>query len=180
MTALGDWLGPVDRCPLGERCEACGSARELDVATYDTQVGVFCATACDRCLDQGKAPPVRGWAQACERVAAYCEHLGVDLDQIGRHPPPRTRPGGARMIDLTAVIEQDLDPPEPGARSELDLEDAAALAAEVRAARAAVVDAAPLAGQPHLDGTDAAEHLAARVAAYDRATGPDLPPAVPS
>ncbi len=73
------------------------------------------------------------------------------------------------MIDLTAMIEQHLDPPEPGARVEVALEDAAALAAEVRAARA-VVDAARLVGQPHLDETDVAEHLAAKVAAYDQAT----------
>jgi hypothetical protein len=73
------------------------------------------------------------------------------------------------VIDLTAVIEPYLDPPEPGACVEVALEDAAALAAEVRAARA-VVDAARLVGQPHLDATDVAEHFAAKVAAYDRAT----------
>jgi hypothetical protein len=81
------------------------------------------------------------------------------------------------MIDLAAVIEQYLDPPDPHAEVVVSWEDAAALAAEVRAARA-VVDAARLVGQPHLDETDVAEHLAAKVAAYDRATGPDL--AVPS
>jgi hypothetical protein len=83
MTTLpADWLGPVGRCPLGYRCEACGSTRELDVATYDTPVGVFCAAVCGPCVDEGKAPAVRGWAIACERVAAHCEHLGVDLDQM--------------------------------------------------------------------------------------------------
>ena len=69
------------------------------------------------------------------------------------------------MIDLTAVIEQFLDPPEPGALVELDLHDAAALAAEVRAAHA-VVDAARQ--------TDVAEHLAAKVAAYDQAASAPL------
>ncbi len=80
--SAGDRLGPVAACPLGGRCEACGSGQELDVATYDTPVGVFCATACGPCIDQAKAPPVRGWAQACERVAAHCGHLGIDVDQM--------------------------------------------------------------------------------------------------
>jgi hypothetical protein len=81
MTAL-DPLRPVDRCPLGDRCEACGSGQELDVATYDTPVGVFCATVCGPCIDQAKAPPIRGWATAVERVAAHCGHLGIDVDQM--------------------------------------------------------------------------------------------------
>ena len=80
--APGDWLGPVDRCPLGDCCEVCGSTRELDVATYDTPVGVFCATVCDPCIGQAKAPPVRGWATACERIAVHCGHLGIDVDQM--------------------------------------------------------------------------------------------------
>jgi hypothetical protein len=74
------------------------------------------------------------------------------------------------MIDLAAVIEQYLDPPEPGACIEVALEAAAALAAEVRAARA-LVDAARLVGLLHLDETDVAEHLAA----YDQATGQERP-----
>ena len=80
--AAGDRLGPTIRCPCGDRCEVCAGTRDLDVATYDTPVGVFCATVCGPCIDQAKAPPVRGWAQACERVAAHCEHLGIDLDQM--------------------------------------------------------------------------------------------------
>jgi hypothetical protein len=78
----GDRLGPAAACPLGARCEACGSGRDLDVATYDTPVGVFCATACGPCIDAAKAPPVRGWATAVERVGAHCGHLGVDVDQM--------------------------------------------------------------------------------------------------
>jgi hypothetical protein len=80
--APGDRLGPVPQCRQGDRCEVCGSDRDLDVATYSTPVGVFCATVCDPCIDQATAPPVRGWAQACERVAAHCGHLGIDLDQM--------------------------------------------------------------------------------------------------
>ncbi len=80
--AAGDRLGPTVRCPQGDRCEVCGSGRELDVATYDTPVGVFCATVCGPCVTEGKAPPVRGWATAVERVAAHCGHLGIDVDQM--------------------------------------------------------------------------------------------------
>ncbi len=82
MTATGDQLGPVAACPLSDRCEVCGSGHEVDVATYDTPVGVFCATVCGPCVDQAKAPPVRGWAQAVERVGAHCGHLGIDVDQM--------------------------------------------------------------------------------------------------
>ncbi len=81
MTGL-DPLGPSPRCPRAGRCEACGGSRDLEVATYQTPVGVFCATVCDPCIDAGKAPPVRSWVEAFERVAAHCEHLGIDLDQM--------------------------------------------------------------------------------------------------
>ena len=81
MTA-SDPLGPSRRCPHGRRCETCGATRQLEVATYETRVGVFCATVCDPCIDAGKAPPVRSWIEAFERVGSHCEHLGIDLDQM--------------------------------------------------------------------------------------------------
>jgi hypothetical protein len=77
-----DPLGPSRRCPCAGRCEACGTTRALEVATYQTQVGVFCATICDPCIDAGNPPPVRSWLEAFERVAAHCEHLGIDLDKM--------------------------------------------------------------------------------------------------
>jgi hypothetical protein len=77
-----DPLGPSRRCPRAGRCEACGATRQLEVATYETPVGVFCATVCDRCVAARNAPPVRSWLGAFERVGAHCEHLGVDLDQM--------------------------------------------------------------------------------------------------
>jgi hypothetical protein len=77
-----DPLGPSRRCPRAGRCEACGATRALDVATYQTPVGVFCATVCDPCVDTRNAPPVRSWVEAVERVWAHCEHLGIDLDQM--------------------------------------------------------------------------------------------------
>jgi hypothetical protein len=88
MTAWPDPLGPSRRCPAARRCEACGATRQLEVATYQTPVGVFCATACGSCIDQATAPPVRSWAEAIERVGTHCEHLGIDVDQMAAllHP----------------------------------------------------------------------------------------------
>jgi len=80
--AGGDPLGPSAACPRAGRCEACGATRHLEVAAYETPVGVFCATVCWRCLHIGNPPPVRSWGQACERVGAHCQHLGIDLDQM--------------------------------------------------------------------------------------------------
>jgi hypothetical protein len=81
--ACPDPLGPNRRCPRAARCQACGTVRQLAVATYQTPVGVFCATVCHACVAAGNPPPVRSWGQACERVGAHCQHLGIDLDQMG-------------------------------------------------------------------------------------------------
>jgi hypothetical protein len=80
--AGGDPLGPSAACPKVGRCEACGGALGLDVATYQTPVGVFCATVCWRCLRTGIAPPIYTWGQAAGRVVVHCQHLGLDLDQM--------------------------------------------------------------------------------------------------
>jgi hypothetical protein len=77
-----DLLGPSPRCRRAGRCEACGTPSGLEVATYQTPVGAFCATVCDPCIDAAKAPPVRSWLAAFERVGAHCQHLGLDLDQM--------------------------------------------------------------------------------------------------
>jgi hypothetical protein len=77
-----DPLGPSRRCPRAGRCEACGATRQLEVATYQTPVGVFCATVCTPCVDAGNPPPVRSWGRAVERVGAHCQHLGIDVDQM--------------------------------------------------------------------------------------------------
>ncbi len=86
-------LGPTLRCPRAGRCEACGNAEDLDLATYQTPVGVFCATVCGACIDAGKAPPVRGWARAVERVGAHCEHLGIDVDEMAARLDAERREG---------------------------------------------------------------------------------------
>jgi hypothetical protein len=80
--AGSDPLGPSRRCPRAARCQACGAARQLDMTTYQTPVGVLCATVCRSCVAAGSAPPIRSWGQACERVGAHCQHLGIDLDQM--------------------------------------------------------------------------------------------------
>ena len=77
-----DPLGPGRRCPHAGRCEACGTTRDLDLATYQTQVGVFCATSCDPCVAAGNPPPMRSWPGTVERVGAPCQHLGIDGDQM--------------------------------------------------------------------------------------------------
>ena len=89
-----DPLGPSRQCPRAGRCAACGTTRRLEVATYQTPVGVFCATVCDPCVDAGNAPPVRAWLEAFERVGAHCEHLGIDLDQMGALLHPEREGGG--------------------------------------------------------------------------------------
>jgi hypothetical protein len=83
MTTTADPLGPMVGCWLGRRCEACGGGQRLEVATYQTPVGVLCATVCRSCMAAGAAPPIRSWGQACEQVGGQCQHLGIDLDQMG-------------------------------------------------------------------------------------------------
>lgn len=78
--------GPVDvdetdRCPTGEACEVCGAVEDLAAATAACQVGVFCATICPACAEQGVLPSLPVMA-AFDRVGAHCEHLGIDLDQM--------------------------------------------------------------------------------------------------
>jgi hypothetical protein len=44
----------------------------------------------------GNPPPVRSWGQACERVRAHCQHLGIDLDQMADLLPPDVQEGEGR------------------------------------------------------------------------------------
>lgn len=81
------------------------------------------------------------------------------------------------MIDLGAVLETYLEPATPGVLIEIDRDDAAALAAELRAARKVVAAAC---GCPDLLGPgvfdaeliDATKaHLILMLAAYDNTVG---------
>jgi hypothetical protein len=79
------------------------------------------------------------------------------------------------MIDLAATLEAYLEPPTPGVVIELDRDAAAALAAELRAARKVVAAARgcpDLLGPGHLDAelVDATRaHLVRMLATYDQA-----------
>lgn len=77
-------LDDVSRCPLGVRCEACGSEGEdgegLAVATAAAgPLGVLCLTLCPRCAAAECAPPV-AVATAVRLVGQHARHLGIDVD----------------------------------------------------------------------------------------------------
>lgn len=72
----------TDRCPLFDHCATCGSTDDLAVATVETNVGVFCTTLCGCCADAGQTPRPPGWAAAMDWVAAHCEHLNINVDQM--------------------------------------------------------------------------------------------------
>jgi hypothetical protein len=96
MTAAPDPLGPTVGSLLGSRCEACGGGQRLEVATYQTPVGVLCATVCWPCVAVGNPPPVRSWEQAAWRVGSHCQHLGMDLDQMAVLLQAEHREGSGR------------------------------------------------------------------------------------
>jgi hypothetical protein len=77
------------------------------------------------------------------------------------------------MIDLAATLEAFLEPPTPGVLIELDRDDAATLAAELRAARKVVAarGCPDLLGPGHVDAepVDATRaHLIGMLATYDQ------------
>ena len=81
---------------------------------------------------------------------------------------PTLPPLPARPSDPLAALADYLDPPDARAYVEVGWPAAAAIVAEVLAARA-VVDNARFVGREDLDETDVAERLAGQVDAYDRA-----------
>jgi hypothetical protein len=75
-------LDDITNCPLGHRCEACGSERDdLLVDTAGTGMGVLCLTLCPPCASSDVAPPV-SVTTAARLVLQHCEHLGIDPDQM--------------------------------------------------------------------------------------------------
>jgi hypothetical protein len=79
---------------------------------------------------------------------------------------PALPPAGDPLAALAAF----LDPPEPGVLIEVDRDQAAAIVAEVHAARAVVAEAR-FVGREDLDDTDVAERLADAIDAYNQVTG---------
>lgn len=74
-------LDDISRCPAADSCESCGSGEDLDVATVDTPVGVYCLTLCGECAEDGRLPKSAGWSHAINLVWAHCSHLGISPDQ---------------------------------------------------------------------------------------------------
>lgn len=68
-------LAETAGCPLGVRCECCGSdAAGLAVVTRSTPLGTLCLTACRRCARSTAAPPV-AVATAERFVVQHARHL---------------------------------------------------------------------------------------------------------
>jgi hypothetical protein len=70
----------TSRCPLGVRCESCGTERDdLTIATSCTDLGALCLTACPTCaaaISRGTPLPV-SVATAARLVAQHSRHLGA-------------------------------------------------------------------------------------------------------
>jgi hypothetical protein len=94
-------LNDTHRCPLGHRCEACGTERDdLAVATTTTAFGVLCLTLCPRCERGMDVPPV-SVGTAARLVAQHAGHLGIDLDQVAieaRVHPRSDRPSSPKGV----------------------------------------------------------------------------------
>ena len=75
-------LDDTSRCGgPGMRCESCGAAGELALATADTALGVLCLTLCARCARSGQLPGCSA-PTVVRLVLTHCEHLGIDVDQM--------------------------------------------------------------------------------------------------
>jgi hypothetical protein len=76
-------LDDTSRCPVGHRCESCGTERgDLAVTTADLgRLGVACLTLCPPCTDSNIAPPVTV-STAARLVGQHCQHLGITVDDM--------------------------------------------------------------------------------------------------
>lgn len=74
-------LDDTTNCPLGARCESCGSTAHRSVCTATTPVGVICLTLCDRCAGSSLMPRLSA-PGAARFVLDHCGHLGIDADQM--------------------------------------------------------------------------------------------------
>lgn len=69
-------------CPIGEGCENCGSAIDLNVETVETKtMGIFCLTLCDECTEFNRIPSLSAPAVA-DRVLRHCGHLDITSDYM--------------------------------------------------------------------------------------------------
>lgn len=75
-------LDDTTNCPLGVRCEACGTELgELAIATADCPLGVMCLTMCARCAASTVQPPV-AVSTAAKLVMQHAMHLGITADDM--------------------------------------------------------------------------------------------------
>lgn len=84
MVDLDDTTG----CPVGERCEGCGTATGLSVCTAYAMGGVVCLTLCVVCQ-----PPGWGPTTAALRTLAHAVHLGIDTDRMAAELEQAKAPG---------------------------------------------------------------------------------------
>lgn len=71
----------LSRCPLGARCEYCGSdCGVMQVRAVVADVGAFCLTVCVQCAGSGLAPVIT-MSTAARLVA---QHIAHNLDRICR------------------------------------------------------------------------------------------------
>ncbi len=176
------WHEAVDPDALGRYVPGRVLLDQLAVRFYGDDLGAALATLSDA-FTSLHDPGAQAWLVAHGFASATGEPTGARAGLTGcwqaevrrrqatppRPASPSAPPSGLRPGDPLAALADYLDPPEPRARIEVEWPAAAAIVAELGAAQA-VIDAARLVGLPHLDETDVAEHLAAKVAAYDQAT----------
>ena len=74
-------LDDTANCPVGARCESCGTADPRSVHTATAPVGIVCLTLCARCAGSGLIPRLSA-AGVARFVLDHCGHLGIDADQM--------------------------------------------------------------------------------------------------
>ena len=76
-------LDDTSRCPVGHRCESCGTERgRLAVETATAaRLGVMCLTLCRRCAAFDDQIPV-SVSTAARLVGQHCQHLGITVDEM--------------------------------------------------------------------------------------------------
>lgn len=78
-------LDDTRKCPLQNHCAICGASTSLELAaTFDTPLGVMCATLCDRCVEKKRPMPRLPLMNVVRRVAAHCEHLGITVEEMAQ------------------------------------------------------------------------------------------------